>query len=164
MKKGLSKWIGVIMVLCCVWGLSFPAQAENKTPNYIVLKGGIYSPQTDDLNGFNTGFNGEITYGHYFDKNWAIEAGIGYFETSARNGAIFGPDSTPRPVHLKVVPVTVAFKGSIPVDRFEFYGIGGIGAYSLETDIDGSTNYYYREHDYERDFEVFHPASVRKPS
>jgi opacity protein-like surface antigen len=141
-----SKWGGIIIVLCCIWGLSSPAQAESKTPNYVVVKGGIYSPQTNDLDGFSTGFNGEVAYGRYFDKNWAIEAGLGYFETSSRNATIIGPDFTPRSVRLRVVPVTVAFKGSIPVDRFEFYGIGGIGAYGLETDLDRSSR-FRDEHD-----------------
>ncbi|MGA3084641.1 MAG: outer membrane beta-barrel protein [Thermodesulfobacteriota bacterium] len=152
--KRISKWVGVIIILCCALGLSFPAQAENKTPNYLVLKGGIYSPLTNDLDGFNTGFNGEIAFGHYFDKNWAIEAGAGYFGTSASKGAMFGPNSAQTSVHLNVVPLTVAFKGSIPVNRFEFYGIGGIGAYHLETDVDALATENSRVHVSDSDSEI----------
>ena len=143
--KGFSKWIGVIIVLCCGLGLSFPAQAD-MTPNYVVLKGGIYSPQGNDLQGFDTGFNGEIAFGRYLNKNWAIEGGTGYFETSAGNLMYGSSSSAQRSVDLKVVPLTMALKGIIPVDKFEFYGIGGIGAYLLDTDINEPVNYYYPLH------------------
>ncbi len=145
--KGFSRWIGIIIVLCCTLGLSFPAQAEDQRPMYLVLKGGMYSPQTSNLNDFNAGVNGEIAFGYSFDKNWAIEAGPGYFETSASKGAKFGADSTQTSVHLRVVPLTVAIKGSIPVNKFEFYGIGGIGAYVLEVDFDSSEDSDHGRHD-----------------
>ncbi len=132
--------MGVIIVLCCALGLSFPAQAQYRLPNYVVVKGGIYSPQTGDLDGFKTGFNGEAAFGHYFDKNWAIEAGGGSFETKGSKDLFLAPDSSPTSVRFTVVPLTVAFKGLIPVDKFEFYGIGGVGAYFLSTDIDRSDN------------------------
>ena len=50
-------------------------------------------------------------------------------------------------------PLTVAFKGLIPVDKFEFYGIGGVGAYLLETDIDRSDN-FRRHRDSDTDSET----------
>ncbi len=152
--KRFSKWTGVIMVLCCFLGLSLPAQAQDMKHRYVVLKGGIYSPQTSELEGFNTGFNGEVAYGHYFDKNWAIEAGTGYIETSARKGEWSGPDSAQTSASLKVVPLTVAIKGSIPVNKFEFYGIGGIGAYYVEADTDTRNDYYEKRHDSDRDTET----------
>jgi len=152
--KRFSRWIGVIIVLCCALGLSFPAQAENQRPIYLVLKGGIYSPQTTNLNGFNAGFNGEVDFGYSFDKNWAIEAGPGYFETSAGKGAKFGSDTTQTSVHLRVVPLTVAIKGSIPVNKLEFYGIGGIGAYFLETDLGSSEDSHHGHHDSDRESET----------
>ena len=138
--KGYSKWVGVFIVLCCALGLSFPAQAQYRLPNYVVVKGGIYSPQTNDLDSFNTGFNGEAAFGHYFHKNWAIEAGGGSFETKGRKDLLLTSDSSPKSVRFTVVPLTVAFKGLIPVDKFEFYGIGGVGAYFLSTDLDRSDN------------------------
>ena len=38
-------------------------------------------------------------------------------------------------------PADSCFKGLIPVDKFEFYAIGGVGAYFLATDIDDSDNF-----------------------
>jgi opacity protein-like surface antigen len=126
--------------LCCALGLSFPAQAQNKMSNYVVVKGGIYSPQTGDLNGFDTGFNGEVAFGRYFGKNLVIEGSTGNFETSGKKDLFLTSDSSPTTVHFRVVPLTLAFKGLIPADKFEFYGMGGVGAYFLETDIDRSDN------------------------
>lgn len=53
--------------------------AENPS-NYVVLKGGIYSPSKDfNLNNINvdskTGFDGEIAIGHYFLPVFATELG-----------------------------------------------------------------------------------------
>jgi opacity protein-like surface antigen len=151
--KRFSKWIGVVIVLCCALGLSFPAQAQYKLPNYVVVKGGIYSPQTSDLNGFKTGFNGEAAFGRYFDKNWVIEGSVGNFETRGNKDLFLTSDSSPTSVRFRVTPLTVAFKGLIPVDKFEFYGIGGVGAYFLETDRDDSDN-SRRRRDSDRDSET----------
>ena len=107
--KRFSKWIGVIIVLCCALGLSLPAQAQNKMPNYVVVKGGIYSPQTSDLNGFNTGFNGEAAFGRYFDRNWAIEGSTGNFETSGNKDLLLTSDSSPTSVRFRVVSADSCF-------------------------------------------------------
>ena len=138
--KGLSKLIGMVIVLCLALGLSFPVQADKKFLNYVVAKGGIYSPQSGDLSGFDSGFNGEVAFGHYFDRNWVLEGGIGNFETSGRKDLLLIPGSSPTSVRFRVVPLTATFKGLIPVNKFEFYGIGGIGAYYLETDLDDLDN------------------------
>ncbi|HVN95021.1 MAG TPA: outer membrane beta-barrel protein [Syntrophorhabdaceae bacterium] len=127
--------VGLVIVFC----LPFSAVAQDKNPNYFVLKGGIYSPQTNDLSGFNTGFNGEIAFGHYFAKNLAGEGSIGYFHSSAsQNDDISGIPVSER-VKIDVMPVTVALKGSIPVEDLEFYGLGGIGAYFVWTEVDVSS-------------------------
>ena len=108
--KRFSKWIGVIIVLCCAVGLSLPAQAQQyRMPNYVVVKGGIYSPQTSDLDGFNTGFNGEAAFGHYFDKNWAIEASAGNFETSGNKDLLLTSDSSPTSVRFRRVSADSCF-------------------------------------------------------
>ncbi len=130
--KRFSKWIGVIVICFCVTGLSFTAQAAGD--DYFVLKGGIYAPQSKELGDFSTGFNGEIAYGRYFDRNWALEVGTGYFVTKANQEASLVRASAD--LDLKTVPLTVALKGIIPVDKFEFYGIGGLGAYFVFADVD----------------------------
>ena len=88
--KTYIKW-SLLVTLIMTWLLPVSAGAQTagapppetksagfKIPsNYFVFKGGIYSPQTNDLDGFDTGFNGELAIGHYFDKNWAVELGAG---------------------------------------------------------------------------------------
>ncbi len=135
-----AKLVGGIIVLCFVLGLSLPTHADSRNPNYLVLKGGIYSPQNDNFDKFDTGFNGELAIGHYFNRNLAIELASGYFETRATKNANSGISSAQATLDLNVVPLTVALKAGIPIDNFELYGIGGGGAYFLWTDSKVSTN------------------------
>jgi opacity protein-like surface antigen len=130
--KRFSRWIGVIVICFCVMGLSLTAQAEGK--DYLVLKGGVYKPQSTELGDFSTGFNGEIAYGHYFDRNWALELGTGYFVTKANQEA-HPPFQASVDLDLKTVPLTASLKGVIPVDKWELYGIGGLGAYFVFADV-----------------------------
>jgi outer membrane protein W len=107
-------------------------------PNYFVTKLGAYFPQEKwdvlDVGVFeyslDTGFNGELAYGHYFNRNWALELGIGYFQTSGDDTS-FGAKSKSS---IDVMPLTLGIKGIIPADKFEIYGIGGIGAYFVWAD------------------------------
>ncbi|HSO71632.1 MAG TPA: outer membrane beta-barrel protein [Thermodesulfobacteriota bacterium] len=134
-----AKLVGGIIVLSFVLVLSFPAQADSRNPSYLVLKGGIYSPQNDNLDNFDTGFNGEIGFGHYFNKNLALEVASGYFETRATRNASIEFSSAEATLDLNVVPLTLALKAIIPMGNFELYGIGGGGAYFLWTDSKVST-------------------------
>ena len=138
--KVFTKLVEGIIVLCCVLSFSLPVQADSRKPNYIVLKGGIYSPQNDKLDTFDTGFNGEVAFGHYFNKNLALEVAAGYFATRATRNARFEISSGQANLDINVVPATAALKVAIPLDIFELYAIGGGGAYFLWTDSNVSTN------------------------
>ena len=138
--RTFTKLVGGIIVLCFVLGLSFPAHADSKNPSYLVLKGGIYSPQNDKLDKFDTGFNGELAFGHYFNRNLALEIASGYFETRATKNASSEISSAQATLDINVVPLTIALKGIIPLDIWELYGIGGGGAYFLWTDSKVSTD------------------------
>jgi outer membrane protein W len=136
MKKTVTKLVLGLVVLCFALSFSLPAGAETVKANYGVLKGGIYSPQNDQLTQFGTGFNGELAFGHYFNKNFAMEFGSGYFQTTRSSNNTPNADLT-----FSVVPVTLALKGIIPVDKaVELYGIGGGGAYFLWTSTSTSVN------------------------
>ena len=107
--------------------------------NYVVLKGGLYSPSNDfDLRGqhFNhdDGFVAEIAYGHYFMPMFALELGAGYFESKA-SAAVPAGD-----MKFKVVPLTVTGKVLIPLGWIEPYGEFGIGGYITGTDVSGTVN------------------------
>ena len=106
---------------------------------YMTLKPGIYSPQTSELEGFNTGFNGEIAFGWQPIKYFAAELGVGYFNTEGSesvagtvNGFNFGARGE---FQLDVLPVTLTAKLIIPYKKWEFFGLGGVGAYFLWADF-----------------------------
>jgi len=113
---------------------SYVIAADN---NYITLKPGIYSPQSNSLKHFDTGFNGEIAFGHRFNPNVAIEAGIGHFNTEATFRYPFRAN-----IHYNVVPITLSGKLIWPADKWEFFGVGGLGAYiiSMDTKVSGTIN------------------------
>jgi outer membrane protein W len=132
--KAFKALVGGILVLACVLSFSFPARADGGNPNYLVFKGGIYSPQNDNFDNFDTGFNGELAFGHYFNRNFAMELASGYFKTKATDTTRFGISSAEATLDINVVPLTMALKAIIPMGSFELYGIGGGGAYFLWTD------------------------------
>jgi len=119
---------------------------QNKPSNYVMFKGGIYSPSTSfDIenagggttvnNGrvhmdSTTGFSGEIAVGHYFLPMLAIELGGGYFESEGSAAATAGATK------LKVVPLIATAKVLLPLGIFEPYGLAGIGAYITDMDVD----------------------------
>jgi outer membrane protein W len=121
------------------------ASSEYKPANYVLLKGGMYSPSMSfDLNNFNggsttsfdskTGFAGEVAVGHYFLPMLAVELGAGYFQSKGSPAA--GPGDTT----LKVIPMVVTGKVLIPLGRiFEPYGLAGIGAYFTDLSTNANT-------------------------
>ncbi len=113
-----------------------PARAAGP-PNYLALKGGIYSPSKDfDVNNIaidsKTGFDGEIAFGHYFLPMFGTELGVGYFESKG------SPAALPGEMKLKVVPVTLTGKVFLPMGPIEPYGEFGIGGYITKLDLSGN--------------------------
>lgn len=127
-------------------GITSPASAEDKPANYVLLKGGIYSPSSSyHLRDFNngdslsnldskTGFAGEVAVGHYFLPMLAVELGAGYFQSKG------SPAAEPGEARLKVVPLVATGKVLLPLGIFEPYGLFGIGAYITDLDVDGNTD------------------------
>jgi len=118
------------LIISAIFFLPLSAMGQD-TPYYFVIKAGVYSPSDDlDDDDFDTGFNGEIALGYYFNPNFAMEGGIGYFQTEASFRRVY-PSIGParQDVDIVVVPVTVTAKGIIPFQDFECYGGGGIGFY-----------------------------------
>lgn len=122
------------------------ASAQESPSNYILLKGGMYSPSMsfdiDNAIGTNTsvnngrvrmdsktGFAGEVAFGHYFLPMLAIELGGGYFESKGSAAAQAGE------TRLRVVPLIATAKVSVPFGIFEPFGLAGIGAYITELDV-----------------------------
>lgn len=138
-----TKSILFMILTAAVMGTTSPATAEKLSSNYVVLKGGAYSPSmTFDLNNFNggrehldskTGFAGEVAIGHYILPVLAVELGAGYFQSKGSPAA--GPGETT----LKVVPLIATGKVFVPLGVFEPYGLFGIGAYITDLEATGNT-------------------------
>lgn len=125
----------LFVVIIMVYALSsYVSAADN---NYIILKPGIYSPESNSLKHFDVSFNGEIGFGHRFNRHIAMEAGIGYFNTEATLRYPYRVN-----VHYNVVPITLSGKLIWPTDAWEFFGVGGFGAYitSMDTKVSGTVN------------------------
>lgn len=132
-----------LLVTVLLVGIAARAHAAETPSNYLVLKGGIYSPSlSHNLDNFNggstshldskTGFAGEIAIGHYFLPMLAVEIGGGYFESKGSAAA------EPGEAKLKVVPLVATGKVLLPLGMFEPYGLFGIGAYITELNLSGN--------------------------
>jgi outer membrane protein W len=141
MKKTTILFLILAVVMI---GSASQASAEENPANYVMLKGGIYSPSlSHDLDTFNsgitshldskTGFAGEVAVGHYFLPILAVEMGAGYFES--KNSTAAGPGTA----MLKVVPLIATGKVLLPLGPFEPYGLFGIGAYITDLTVSGNT-------------------------
>jgi opacity protein-like surface antigen len=129
----------VMLILSVFSPLPVFAQGSNF---YMSLKAGAFFPQTNDFENSENGFNGEVAFGYQFSKNFALEMGAGYFHTGGDQSAagnISGIDYAVQvQADIDVLPVTLSLKGILPVDKWEFYGIGGIGAYFLWGELEGT--------------------------
>jgi opacity protein-like surface antigen len=136
-KMGKIVFALILALAVALTGITPSVSLAEYPSNYVVLKGGIYSPSKNfNLNNINvdkkTGFDGEIAVGHYFLPVFATELGAGYFESKGSSAAL------PGETKLKVVPVTLTAKGLLPMGWIEPYGEFGIGAYIAKLDVSGS--------------------------
>ena len=127
-------------------GLASEGAKAEKPENYLALKGGIYSPSaTFNLKNVDvettfdadtdTGFDGELAYGHYFLPTLALELGVGYFKGK---GSV---STTPtESLDFDVIPLIVSAKALIPVGQVDPYGELGIGAYFTSFDVSDNLN------------------------
>jgi outer membrane protein W len=139
MKNGVKSIFMVALVLFLLVPIN--AFARDVSP-YIAVKPGIYSPQSSDLEDFDTGFSGEIVLGARANSNFAAEFGFGYFETEDEEtfaGVVDGSTFTERDkADVGVFPITFTLKGIIPYQKWEFYGLGGAGAYVVSGELKAS--------------------------
>ena len=108
-----------------------------ENPNYFTLKAGIYSPESDDLEDFDTGFNGEFSFGRYLHRNFALELGVGYLATEASFTGfdpIFG--FVGEEDQIRAIPVTLTAKGIYPIKTVELFAMAGVGLYFAHGESD----------------------------
>lgn len=138
MKSGYFATVKFVLVFALMTTILIPFRTSAQD-YYITAKPGIYSPQTDDLEDFDTGFNGEIAFGWQPNTNFAAEIGLGYFNTEAKerfSGQVGGVSFAGElKAELNIFPITFTLKGIVPYKKWEFFGLGGIGAYIVSGDL-----------------------------
>jgi opacity protein-like surface antigen len=118
---------------------SYDFSMGTRKDNYVVIKAGLYSPQSDDLREFGTGFNGEIALGHYFNQFLATEISSGYFRTTASDSAtVSGFGRVTANATISVVPITLSVKPIYAAQDIEMYALGGVGAYIAKGELSGT--------------------------
>lgn len=134
MKRTLFPFLVLVFFLI---GMAPSVSLADNLPNYVVLKGGLYSPSKDfDIGAthfeLDDGFVAEVAVGHYIVPFFAAELGVGYFESKA------SPAVPPGETKFKVVPVTLTGKVLFPFGPIEPYGEFGIGGYITKAEVDGT--------------------------
>ena len=124
----------LVLGLFLVLSAPLTSFAQDGKGGYITIKPGVYSPTGDlDHKGFDNGFTGEVAVGTYYTPNLALEAGVGYYRTTASTaGPGFNEDDD-----IWVIPVTISFKGVLPLKPFELTAGGGGGIYFANINADG---------------------------
>jgi outer membrane protein W len=120
-RRDAVKRIALLPVLLLM--VAVPALAD--TQNYFDLKLGAYLPQANDVKDFDSSFYGELGFGYYFTRNFAVEIGVGY----TKPGASVSANGSSASVDITVIPATLGLRGSIPVGAFEPFATAGVGVY-----------------------------------
>ena len=114
---GIKQTVLIFNIALIFFLMPLSASGQDKN-NYIAVKPGLYTftGGLKDSN-FATGFNGEITVGHYLNSNIVLETGACYMH----DGIIEGR----RNVRFVQIPLTA--KGIYPLGNVEVVYGGGIG-------------------------------------
>jgi len=121
-------WIMLSLVFVFIFSTSSKIFAEENESYYYVLKGGIYSPENDDVKDADEGINLEAAIGTYTSEYFGAEMGFGFFQTKFKE-----PSNVK--ITAKFFPITFNLLGNYPVGPVEMYGGGGIGAYISKTEV-----------------------------
>jgi opacity protein-like surface antigen len=142
MMKNLAL-IAITLTVLVVFLSPLSVTGEEKT-NYFIIRGGIYSPKSDDLEDFDTGSAVEIAFGHYFNRNFALELGLGYLDTDAECSG-FDPillGNFKEDDEITIMPLTLTAKGEYPLgDNLKLYGLVGGGLYFADAESNISSSF-----------------------
>jgi opacity protein-like surface antigen len=143
--------IGIKIIFLVVLVLTFliPFNVFAQSPFYIAFKPGIYIPHSSDLDGFDTGFNGDFAFGFRLNPNIAAELGIGYFNTEGEKTAAGATYVGRKNFDINVWSFTFTLKAIFPYKKWEFFGLAGGGGYIVSRPYDVED--YHHHHDYDDD-------------
>lgn len=114
----------------------FSVMAQEKM-SYLAIKAGAISPagEFDDA-GFESGFNGEIALGRYFDPDAAIEGGIGFYRSESNTSDLISVEDA----SVWVIPITGTVKGILPFKDVNLFGGVGLGIYFASAEVKDKVN------------------------
>ncbi len=118
--------------------VAVPSSSGADPDSFVAVKGGIYSPQGNPFKDFDQGLAGELSVGSYVSPNFAIELGVGYFESEG-SGTIVAPGNVVIPAtgELTVIPITVNGKYLVTTGSLEPYLEAGVGVYVADAELSG---------------------------
>ncbi|HTN51925.1 MAG TPA: outer membrane beta-barrel protein [Anaeromyxobacter sp.] len=119
--------------LALALGAPLRAAARPPLPGYAELKLGGYFPVASDVSSYDAGFSGELALGYAPDPGFAFEGAVGTFRTQH---TVAG--ATAR--SLRVIPLTFAIRGTVPLKSFQPYAILGAGAYFVHDELGGASD------------------------
>ena len=137
MKKNsyLCRLFTYSVIILSVLAVNSYAMSGDGIDMSIALKAGIFEPD-DDLEDFDTGFNGEVAFNLYFSRYFATEMSLGYFSTdNQKRGTIYGARYS-GDIDLYSVPAAFNVKGILPFQNGSAYLGAGILGYFIFGDID----------------------------
>ena len=106
-----------------------PVPPAPPPPNYVEAKLWGVFPMASDVDGFDSGFDGEVVFGRYLAPGFAVQGGLGYFETKGRTPSGLADRK------FKVTPLVFSILGVAPFGPFEAYGMAGLGIYFVKDEI-----------------------------
>ncbi len=114
--------------------------SEIASPYYISGRIGVFSPQHSDIDGFKTGFAGEIALGRRFLPNVAAELGVGHYRSHYEQTFYDPTTGMTQGVKgdLSVTPLTATAKVILPAGALEPYALVGAGLYMADLSAEAS--------------------------
>lgn len=144
----------IIVVLCIMLASFFPlsVMAQDKPDNYVVARMGKYNTTGDlDDYDFKGKENAELMFGHYFSPNFVLEGGFGVIINEWKEAGV--------EIDIDGLSLLLTAKGVYPMEKFEFFGGGGIGLYKGQMDIYGIPLFHYSEEETVFGFHIMIGAS-----
>jgi opacity protein-like surface antigen len=118
-----------VMMPAALWAQGTETPPTYQKPYYGMLKLGAYLPESSDLSNQNAGngFSGQVAFGYYPLPYFAVEAGVGYFETK---GTVSNVDRK-----FSAWPVEVSGRLALPNPFLEPYLLAGVGGYFTRAEV-----------------------------
>lgn len=132
-------WLVLIGFLLVLFASSYAFAQDQQF--YVALKPGAFIPQ-GDIDEWDTGFSGDLAFAKRYSKNLAVEMNVGWYNldegdrvSGVYNGVPYSVDGS---VDMDIFPFALTVKGILPFDRFELYGLAGLGAYYTRAEAKAS--------------------------